>query len=245
MRPHRRHRRRPVNNPWATSLPAAPSAHEIVLAEILVIPFELVPRDIAWMVILYQDAPFFDGLLVAIGLLRPTLYNCGSCFRLAERVCPCKHWVGQNPQNRVVHRRSPLYSCTGRVRVMHRQLNSLAPEFHQDLTGTAQRRKPIKDRMDRLLDPPIRVDLDLSAGCPTVARRQVALELAAASFLPHCFQRSLSEQVKFEFIHCPFQSKEQSIIRRARVVHPFRIDDDGAHESTQLDEMVPIPPIPR
>jgi hypothetical protein len=124
-------------------------------------------------------------------------------------------------------------------------MNSLAPKFHQDLTGAPQRAKPLKDRTDRLLNSTIRVDLDVSSSGPTVARRQVALEFAAASFLSHCFQRSLPEQMKFELIHCSLQPKKQSVIWRARIVHSFRIDDDRAHEPTQLDEMVPIPPIPR
>jgi hypothetical protein len=122
-------------------------------------------------------------------------------------------------------------------------LNSLAPEFHQDLTGAAQRREPLEDRTDRLLDSS--VDFDLSARRPTVPRRQVALEFAAAGLLPHALQGSLSEQVKLELIHCSLQSKEQSVIRRTRIVNSFRIDHDGAHESTQLDQMMPVPAIPR
>lgn len=46
--------------------------------------------------------------------------------------------------------------------MMNRQLNSLASEFHQDLTGTAERREPIKHRSDRLLDSAIGVDLDFA-----------------------------------------------------------------------------------
>jgi hypothetical protein len=124
-------------------------------------------------------------------------------------------------------------------------LNSLAPEFHQDLTSAAQRREPLEDRTDRLLDSSIRVDLDLSAGGPTVACWQIALEFAAAGLLPHGLQGSLLEQVKLKLIHCPLQSKEQSVIRRTRIVHPFRIDHDGAHQSTQLDQVMPVPAIPR
>jgi hypothetical protein len=92
-------------------------------------------------------------------------------------------------------------------------LNSLAPVFHQNLAGAAEGREPLEDRSDGLLDSAIRIDLDLSAGCPAVAGRQVALEFAAASLLPHRFERPLPEQVKFELIHCPLQSKEQSVIR--------------------------------
>jgi hypothetical protein len=88
----------------ATSFPAAPNTHKVILAEIFLIPFELLPRYIAWMVILYQDAPFFDGFLVADGLLSPTLHNCGSGLCLAKRVRSRKDGIGKNPKNSMVHR---------------------------------------------------------------------------------------------------------------------------------------------
>jgi hypothetical protein len=77
----------------ATSFPAAARTHEVVFAESLLISFELFPGDIAYMVILYQNAPFFDGLSVAHGLLRPPIHNCGSGFRLAKRVCTRKDGI--------------------------------------------------------------------------------------------------------------------------------------------------------
>jgi len=129
--------------------------------------------------------------------------------------------------------------------MMDRQLHSLAPEFHQNLPGATEGREPLEDRMDRLLDSAIRVHFDLAAGCPTVTRRQVALEFAPASLLSHRFQGSLPEQMKFKLIYCSLQSKEQSIIRRTRIVYSFRVDDDRADKSTQLDQMMPIPAIPR
>jgi hypothetical protein len=119
--------------------------------------------------------------------------------------------------------------------MMDRQLHSLAPEFHQNLTGATEDREPLEDRMDRLLDSTIRVHFDLAAGCPTVTSRQVALEFAPASLLSHRFQGSLPEQVKFKLIHCSLQSKEQPVIRQTWIVYSLRIDDNGTHESTQLD----------
>jgi hypothetical protein len=41
------------------------------------------------------------------------------------------------------------------------------------------------------------------------------------------------------------QPEEQSIIRQARIVDSFWIDDDYTHDSAQLDQMMPIPTIPR
>jgi hypothetical protein len=72
--------------------------------------------------------------------------------------------------------------------MMDRQLNSLASEFHQNLTGTAQGREPLENGPDRLLDSTIGVELDSPTWRPTIARRQVALELAALRFLAHGFK---------------------------------------------------------
>jgi hypothetical protein len=72
--------------------------------------------------------------------------------------------------------------------MMDRQLNSLASEFHQNLTGTPQRREPLENEPDRLLDSTIGMELDFSAWRPTVSRRQVALEFAAPRFLAHRFK---------------------------------------------------------
>lgn len=52
----------------AASFPVTSSTREIVLAQSFLVLFKLAPGDIAWMVILYQNAPFFDGLPVADGL---------------------------------------------------------------------------------------------------------------------------------------------------------------------------------
>ena len=71
----------------ATSLPVAAGTHKVVFCEDLLISFELLPGDITWMVILDQNAPVFNGLSVAYGLLRPPIYNGGSRLRLAKRVC--------------------------------------------------------------------------------------------------------------------------------------------------------------
>ena len=62
----------------AARLARTPCQHEIVFAEHLLVAFELLPRDIALVMILYQDAPLVDGLPVTNGLLCPSLNNSGS-----------------------------------------------------------------------------------------------------------------------------------------------------------------------
>jgi hypothetical protein len=57
--------------------------------------------------------------------------------------------------------------------------------------------------VDCLLDPAIRINLDLAAGSPTVSCRQIALEFASPGLLAHSLERSLAEQMKLELIHGP------------------------------------------
>jgi hypothetical protein len=92
----------------AASFPAAPRTHEVVLGENLLIPFKLLPGDIARVMVVDQHAPFVDRFLVANSLLRPAVHNRGPGFRPAKGVCTRKNRIGQNPKNRMVHRRSPL-----------------------------------------------------------------------------------------------------------------------------------------
>ena len=67
-------------------LARTPGQHEIVFAEHLLIAFELLPGDIALLMILYQDAPLVNGLPMTNGLLCPSLNNGGSGSCLAERI---------------------------------------------------------------------------------------------------------------------------------------------------------------
>ncbi len=88
----------------AACFATAPGTHEIVLAEGLLVSLEQLPADVTRMMVLYQDAPLLDGLLVAYSLLSSSLYNCRSGFCLAESVCTGKDGIGQNPKDSVVHR---------------------------------------------------------------------------------------------------------------------------------------------
>src|ERR1700680_2045277 len=96
--------------------------------------------------------------------------------------------------------------------MMDRQLNLLAAEFHQNLTGAAKSRESIEYRAHCLLDSAVRIDLNLSARRPTVAGWQITLKIAAARLLPHCFEGPLPGQLKFDLVHCSFQAKKQSIV---------------------------------
>jgi hypothetical protein len=94
--------------PPAARLARTPGEHKVIFAEHLLIAFELLPRDIAFMMILYQDAPLIDGLSVTNGLLCPTLNNGGSGSCLAERIGARKNGIDQNAKDSVVDRLPPL-----------------------------------------------------------------------------------------------------------------------------------------
>src|SRR5215469_3060337 len=92
----------------AARLARTPGQHEIVFAEHLLIALELLPRDIAVVMILYQDAPLVDGLPVTNGLPCPSLNNGGSGSCLAERISARKDGINQNAKDSMVDRLLPL-----------------------------------------------------------------------------------------------------------------------------------------
>src|SRR3954463_2833040 len=52
--------------------------------------------------------------------------------------------------------------------------------------------------------------------------------------------RALAEQRQFKLAHCPLHAEQQPIVGMARIVDSVLVDDDGADQSTELDESVPV-----
>ena len=53
---------------------------------------------------------------------------------------------------------------------------------------------------------------------------------------PRC-QHDNPSQAKFE-------AEQQAIIEQARVVHALGVDDEGTHEGTQVEELIPVAIVP-
>jgi hypothetical protein len=74
--------------------------------------------------------------------------------------------------------------------------------------------------------------------CPT--HELPALRLGVTSS-----DAALSHQAQFVFRHRSLQSEQQAVVDDSRIVGAIRIDDQGASERAQINEMMPIPPVAR
>ncbi len=89
------------------------------------------------------------------------------------------------------------------------------------------------------------IDLDLACFTPAEARRKHEPELAAPRLGITGSDAALPHQAEFVFRHRPLQPEQQAVVDDSRIVGAIRIDDEGASERAQIDQMMPVPPVAR
>ena len=55
----------------------------------------------------------------------------------------------------------------------------------------------------------------------------------------------LLQQAQLVFGHGPLEPEEQAIVDEPRLVHAIGIDHQGPYERTEVDQLVPVPPVAR
>lgn len=97
-----------------------------------------------------------------------------------------------------------------------------------------------KDQLDRLLDTPIRIFLNLPSGSPAIANREHELQVPALCFLTYRFLTALPEQVEFELAHRAFEPQQESVIEQPRIIDAVGIYNQCSHQPTQFDQVMPV-----
>ena len=97
-----------------------------------------------------------------------------------------------------------------------------------------------EDELNGLLNALVRILFDPVAPDFHIAGGNAEDQRAAPRLLPQRLLRALAEQRQLKFAHRPFHAKQQSIIGMARIVDSVLVDDDGADQSTELDQRVPV-----
>src|SRR5262245_3601899 len=97
-----------------------------------------------------------------------------------------------------------------------------------------------EDELNGLLHALVRILLDPVASDFHVARGNTKNQGAAARLLTQRLLRALAEQRQFKLAHRPLHAEQQPIIGMASIVDSILVDDNGADQSTELDQSVPI-----
>ena len=98
----------------------------------------------------------------------------------------------------------------------------------------------MKTSCNGLLHALVRILLDPVAPDFHIARGHTENQRAAARLLMQRLLRALAEQRQLKLAHRPLHAEQQPIIGMARIVNSVLVDDDGADQSTELDQRMPV-----
>ena len=139
--------------------------------KLLLIALELLPIDVALVMILQQDLAVLERTMVSVGLARPAIDDLGSIDTFAVGIGTGMERVLQQGDDIAVADRRPVERChffaVGRAREMH----SLGLESQMHLPGTAQFAEALENPAGDFLDPAIRIEAQADLPMPDIADR--------------------------------------------------------------------------
>jgi hypothetical protein len=164
----------------ATRLRAIPAAVGVG-RQLPLILLELLPVDVAFVVVLQQDLTVLKRAMVAIGLARPAVDDLCSVDAFAVGVDAGIEWVLQHRYDTAVSDWGPIERghplAVRGPREMH--LRGLQRQMH--LAGTAKLAKALEDVAGDLLNTAIRIEAEANLTVPDIADRHGNPQFAPTS----------------------------------------------------------------
>ena len=197
------------------------------------------------MMVADQDVPLGHCLGVPGGLHRAAVDDARPFALAAEGVGAGVERVVQDLHHAVVGGCPPLDPTNDAVAPDHGQLKGGVADPKEDLPGTAELLELGKDEPDHLLNPLVRIELDPVVLAPDQTRRQREAERATVGLGVTCSKAPLAQKAELVLGHRSLQAEQQPVIHQARVVDPIRIDDQGAGQRAEIDQMMPVTPVAR
>jgi hypothetical protein len=195
---------------------------------------------ISRMMIAKQDTPARARLLVSGGLARAPVGDPRAKLRPSEDVGAGVGGIPQRKQDIVIARRLPYDPRAPRSWPHHRQAQAGVAQPQQHLPGAAQLGELAKEQAHRLHDPLVGIERHLPRLLPAVARREAHAQLPPARFGIASGQAPLPEETQLVLGHRALQAEQQPVVHQARIVDAIMIDEEGAHQGAQVDQVMPV-----
>ena len=122
-------------------------------------------------------------------------------------------------------------------------MDHFARHRKQNLPRAPQRAEAAKDLTDHFLQPQIRGEHDTGIKVPDIADRRPVAQLSATGLGPCGFQHPRPQDPKLELADASLHAQKKPVIGVARVVDTVMIHDPGINQTTQLQHVVPVPPV--
>src|SRR5580704_5502108 len=205
------------------------------------VPVELAPGDITFVLILEQHIPFrLRAPQTALDAFAAVL-DAHLAHRAAKGVGASIDGIGQDVVDGVVERQPPGDAAPLRCPVAcDGQRNALVPQPHVHLTNALQFGKLGEDQAKSFLHPLVGILLDPIAPSPHIACRDTEEQRTAARFLLQRFLGALPKERQLQLAHGAFHAEQSAIIGMPRIIDAVLVYDDGPDKSTELNQRVPV-----
>jgi len=154
-------------------------------------------------------------------------------------------WIGQYLVNTMAPGQLPedVVACCPRVDLGQRQLRITVPQH--GLTGTPEFAKFLEHAVQRLLHLTVGDLFQAMLFRADKAHRYFSHDMAMADFLFEGFPRPLTQQAQLIFGHRALHAEDSAIVQLAWIIDAIVIHEPGLRQGTEIDQMVPVPVVPR
>ena len=214
-----------------------------IVKEPLLVPLELLPGDVAGMVVVEDERPllgddaarpsFDPGLLAGqddVAGLGPSI-DIGACVRR----------IVEDGQDSPVVQGSPGQLAVAAPPVMAgREAEMVLGEILDHPERGPHPLEGVEDQAQRLLHLLVGIEDDLAGGVVDQPGGQPEAELAGPGLLQLAPQQPRAEPVQLGFAHGALDPQEQAVVVLSGIINAILVDDEGIGQATDLDEAIPV-----
>ena len=206
----------------------------------LLVPFELRPVDVAFVVILQQNLPFLKRFAVAVALAGASVDDLGALLAFAVGVGARIERVLEHRDHVAVADRRPVEGDQLLAVGGPREVDLLGRHRQQHLPCAAQLAEPREDQPDHFLDPQVGIEAETDLAMPDVADRHADAQLAAARLGAGGVEHAGAQHAEFELADAALHAQQQPIVRPAGVVDPVQVDHPRLDQAAELEQVMPV-----
>jgi len=212
--------------------------------ELLLVPFELGPIDIAFVVILEQNLPLFKRLAVTVALPGATLDDLGALLAFSVGVDARIERVLEHGDDAAVTDRRPLEGDQFFAVGGPRKMDLLGAQRQQDLSRAAHLAEPGEDQPDRFLNPQVGIKAETDLAMPDVADRHADAQFAAPGLGAGGVEHAGAQNAELELADAALHPEQQPIVRPAGIVDAVEVDHARLDQAAELKQMMPVATVP-
>src|SRR5262249_48877824 len=212
----------------------------VVDGKLLLIPFELRPIDIAFVMVLEQNLPLLKRLAMAVARSRTSVDDLGALLAFPVGIDAGVERVLKHGDDIAVADQRPLKADQLLAVRRPREVDLLTEQRQEGLPRAAELEESGEDQPDHFLDAQVGIEAETDLTMPDVADRHADAQFAAARLRAGGVEHARTEHAEFELADGALHAEQETIIRSARIIDAVQVDDARVDQAAQLEEVMPV-----